>query len=180
MLILQQKMTEEFIKEFISQCIHRIDENTNRLITCLDEVEESETWKRPNENSNSVGNLVLHLCGNIRQYVISSLGNIDDVREREKEFSADGGYTKSELLQKLLVTLDEAKNTILGASNDELLRKRKVQGYTYSGIGIIVHVTEHYSYHTGQIVFWTKILRNKDLEFYAGVDLNIKNEVRPR
>ena len=179
-LILQQKMTEEFIKEFISQCIHRIDENTNRLITCLDEVEESETWKRPNENSNSVGNLVLHLCGNIRQYLISSLGNSDDVREREKEFSADGGYTKSELLQKLLVTLDEAKNTILGASNDELLRKRKVQGYTYSGIGIIVHVTEHYSYHTGQIIFWTKILRNKDLGFYAGVDLNIKNEVRRR
>jgi len=52
-----------------------------------------------------------------------------------------------------------------------------VQGYYHSGIGIIIHVTEHYSYHTGQIIFWVKLLKNKDLGFYAGIDLNVKNEI---
>ncbi len=98
------------------------------------------------------------------------------MREREKEFSADGGYSGSELLKKLTDTLDEAKNIIQNISGEELLRKRKVQGYTHSGIGIIIHVTEHYSYHTGQVIFWTKLLKDKDLGFYAGIDLNVKNE----
>jgi len=124
-----------------------------------------------------VGNLLLHLCGNIRQYAISSLGNTSDVRERDKEFSADGGYSKSGLLQKLIATIEEAKRIIQNVSEVELLKKRKVQGYIYSGLGIIIHVTEHYSYHTGQIIFWTKLLKNKDLNFYAGVNLNIKNEL---
>jgi len=169
-------MSQGFKSEFIDQSIHRIDENTKRLRACLDELDESDMWRRPNENSNSVGNLILHLCGNIRQYAISSLGNLPDTREREKEFSAGAGYSKLELFDKLSSTVDEAKGVMQNVSTIELLRNRKVQGYTYSGIGIIVHVTEHYSYHTGQIIFWTKLLKNKDLGFYAGVDLNAKNE----
>jgi uncharacterized damage-inducible protein DinB len=170
-------MSEEFVKEFIDQFIQRIDENNQKIITCLKELEEAETWKRPNQNSNSVGNIILHLCGNIRQYAISSLGQIEDIRERDKEFSADGGYSKSELLKKLTDTVEQAKNIIKNSSEAELLRKRQVQGFTHSGVGIIVHVTEHYSYHTGQIIFWTKLLRDKDLGFYANINLNKKNEI---
>jgi uncharacterized damage-inducible protein DinB len=170
-------MNGEFIKEFISQAIHRIDENTPKLIACVRELEEADIWKRPNPHSNSVGNIILHLCGNIRQYAISSLGNRQDVRERDKEFSADRTYSATELLKNLTDTLDEAKDIIQNVSEKELLRKRKVQGYTHSGIGIVIHVTEHYSYHTGQIIFWTKLLKDKDLGFYANVDLNAKNEV---
>ena len=169
-------MAEEFIREFIDQAIYRISENTTKLTSCLDQLDETETWKRPNENSNSVGNIILHLCGNIRQYAISSLGNMEDVRERDKEFSVAGGHSKSELIKKLIVTVEEAKSIIQNIGSDELLRKRQVQGYYQSGIGIILHVTEHYSYHTGQIIFWTKLLKNKDLGFYAGIDLNVKND----
>lgn len=170
-------MSAEIIKEFISQAIYRIDENTQKLTTCVQELEESEIWKRPNPHSNSVGNIILHLCGNIRQYAISSLGNTKDVRERNKEFSADGGYSAEELLKKLTDTIHEAKNIIQNITEEELLRKRQVQGFTHSGIGIIIHITEHYSYHTGQVIFWIKLLKDKDLGFYAGVDLNVKNEV---
>ena len=169
-------MNEKFIGEFIGQAIHRIDENTQKLATCMQELNESEIWKRPNLHSNSVGNIILHLCGNIRQYAISSLGNSKDVRERDKEFSADGGNSGPELFRKLTDTIEQAKNVIQSTTEQELLRERKVQGYTHSGIGIILHVTEHYSYHTGQIIFWTKLLKDKDLGFYAGVDLNTKNE----
>lgn len=168
-------MNEEFIKEFIDQSIHTSSENTTKITACLDELQEADIWRRPNEHSNSVGNIILHLCGNIRQWVISSLGNFEDIRERDKEFSADGVYSKSELLKKLITTVEEAKAIIQSTAGNELLRKRQVQGYYYSGIGIIVHVTEHYSYHTGQIIFWTKLLKNKDLGFYAGVNLNIRN-----
>ena len=170
-------MTEEFVKELTDQSITRIDENTQKLIICLNELEEAETWKRPNQHSNSVGNIILHLCGNIRQYVISSLGQMEDIRERDKEFSADGGYSKSELLKKLSDTVEQAKNIIKNISETELLRKRQVQGFTLSGIGIIIHVTEHYSYHTGQIIFWTKLLKDKDLGLYANINLNAKNEI---
>lgn len=161
--------------EFIEQTILRVEENTPKIIACLDELNEEQVWVRPNESSNSVGNLILHLCGNIRQYIISSLGNWPDMRERDKEFSATGGYTKKDLKNKLTETIEEAVSTIKECDENSLLKTRSVQGFSFSGIGIIIHVTEHYSYHTGQIIFWTKLLKNKDFGFYAGIDLNRKN-----
>ena len=139
-------------------------------------ISEDDVWKRINNSSNSIGNLILHLCGNITQYAISSLGNAVDLRNRDLEFSIDKGYSKSELLEKLNTTLEEAKEIINKTTLEEYLRKREVQGFTFSGVGIVIHVTEHYSYHTGQIAFWVKQLKNKDLGFYDGVDLTIKNK----
>ena len=170
-------MADQLIIEFIEQSWHRIDENTPKVIKCMNELEEDDIWKRPNHSSNSVGNIILHLCGNITQYIISSLGGAEDKRERDKEFSTNGGYSKSELVEKLSSTIDKAKAIIKTMDKQSLLRKRSVQGFEYSGMGIIIHVTEHYSYHTGQIIFWTKLLKDKGLEFYAGIDLNKKNKL---
>ena len=170
-------MTNAFIKEFIEQSIYRIEENTHRIIKCLQEIDEIEIWKFPNDNSNSIGNLILHLCGNIRQYVISALGETKDIREREKEFSIKTGHTKSELLNELTHTTSEAAGIIKNIDENRLTKIYSVQGFYLSGIGIIIHVTEHYSYHTGQIVFFTKQIKNKDLGFYANIDLNVKNEI---
>ncbi len=165
-----------FANEFKEQAIFRLGENTPRIIRCLNELEEAEIWMWPNSASNSVGNLVLHLCGNIRQYIISSLGGLPDTRERDQEFSAKSGYNRAELIAMISVTLAEAIATIQRADEESLLRKRSVQGFEFTGIGIIIHVVEHYSYHTGQIAFWTKLLKDKDLGFYAGFDLNAKNK----
>lgn len=170
-------MNEEIAKEFIDQIIYRLDESTRMVQLSFEKLSEEEIWKRPNESSNSIGNLIVHLCGNITQYAISSLGNTEDNRKRDEEFSIEGGVTKSELLNKLKHTVEKAKEVLLEISISELLRKREVQGFTFSGIGIAIHVTEHYSYHTGQIAFWTKQLKNKkSLGFYDGIDLNIKNK----
>lgn len=163
-------------KELIDQCILRMEENTPKIFACLDELEEIEIWKRPNDASNSIGNIILHLCGNIRQYAISSLGHLPDVREREKEFSALGGPTKNELKEELESTLKQAIGIIKNISEEELLKIRLVQGFRLSGIGIIIHVVEHYSYHTGQVVFWTKLLKNHGFDFYTNHDLNLKTE----
>lgn len=168
-------MQNNAIDEIKAQIILRMEENTPRIERCLRELSEPEIWQRPNAASNSVGNLLLHLCGNIRQYAIASLGNREDHRQRDAEFAAREGYSAAELLEKLQSTAAEALETIRQASDAEMLRERSVQGFQMSGIGIAVHVCEHYSYHTGQIAFWVKLLKDKDLGFYANLDLNVKN-----
>jgi len=98
-------MKQSFEKEFIGQAINRSEENTPKIQKCLHELTEDEIWQRPNPSSNSVGNIILHLCGNITQYILSSLGKIEDKRERDKEFSTKGGLNKKELFDKLHSTL---------------------------------------------------------------------------
>ncbi len=166
-----------FSEELIGQSIVRMEENTERIEKCLAMLSEDEVWKKPNLSSNSVGNLILHLCGNIRQYIISSLGKAEDTRTRDLEFSATGGFSKKELFVKLSKTVSEAAGVLKNLDEKDLLTVNSVQCYDLSGIGIIIHVVEHYSYHTGQIAFWTKLLKDKDLGFYADQDLDAKNEI---
>lgn len=167
---------QELRDELIWNTGYRMNESLRMIKICLDKLPEDKIWLKPNESSNSIGNLMLHLCGNITQYGIASIKNEEDNRKRDEEFEATSGYTKAELIQKLSDTIDEAKRAFYEAPLDELLRKRFVQGFNFSGVGNIIHVTEHLSYHTGQITLWTKLLENKDLGFYDGVNLNVKNE----
>lgn len=170
------KTQEDTITALLDSLLFRMDEKTAMILKCLDMLTEEELWRRPNEVSNSAGNLILHLCGNITQYAISALGGIEDMRKRDLEFSTLGGFSKEELIKKLNSVLNEAKTVMLSRSQEEWLSAYKVQGFTLSGIGIAVHVVEHYAYHTGQLAFWTKQLKEQDLGFYSGTDLNAKNE----
>jgi uncharacterized damage-inducible protein DinB len=165
-------MTNAIAEEFRRQIVRRLGESRQRLEKCVGELTEEEIWRRPNPASNSVGNLLLHLRGNLTQWVLCGVGGAEDRRERDAEFAARGGRGKDELLAGLLAVIDAAAGWAAGAGEGELLRIRPVQGYRVSGIDIFVHVTEHLSYHTGQIAFWTKLLKDKDLGFYAGADLN--------
>jgi uncharacterized damage-inducible protein DinB len=166
-----------FTKEFIEQSISRFEENTPKIEKCLAELTEDELWRRPNASSNSTGNIILHLCGNITQYILSSLGNMEDKRERDKEFSSTRVLQKAELMDKLKTTVKAAVKIMRSLDNDAMLRKHSVQGYDLTAIGILIHVVEHYSYHTGQIIFWTKLVKDKDLGFFSNVDLNKKNKI---
>lgn len=169
-------MEEVLIAEFKGQIVFRLNECLPRILQCLDELTEDQLWQKPNDVLNSVGNLVLHLCGNIRQYAISSLGRQPDVRQRATEFDTEGGIKRSELAAMLTDTVSEAFETIQSVAIEEWLRSRKVQGFELTGIGIMIHVAEHFSYHTGQIAFWTKYLQKRDLGFYADADLGQVNE----
>nr|WP_298789606.1 DinB family protein [uncultured Allomuricauda sp.] len=169
-------MDNQIQEEFVLNANYRMDESLRMIKICLDKLSEEVIWQKPNEATNSIGNLILHLCGNITQYGIASLQGIEDNRNRDEEFSVLSGYTKNELFQKLVSTVEDAKKAISEVTIEELLKKRSVQGFEFSGIGNIVHVVEHFSYHTGQIALWTKILNNQDLGFYDGIDLTVKNE----
>ncbi len=167
---------EKIISEFVQNALYRLDESTRMVTIAMEKLSEEQIWKRFNASSNSVGNLILHLCGNIRQYAISSLGARTDIRQREEEFSAKSGDTKAQLLQKLNDTVEEAKSIIRSCPMENWIERREVQCYVFSGIGVVLHVVEHYSYHTGQIAFWTKQLIDGELGFYEGVDLTKKNK----
>lgn len=168
-------MEEKIREEFVQNSLYRLDENMRMNSISLKHLSDEDIWKRPNESLNSIGNLILHICGNMTQYVIASLGGTEDIRERDVEFTVESGYTKKELLQKLADTVEAAKRVINDAKVDQLVRKREVQGFYFSGIGVVLHAVEHYSYHTGQIAFWVKQVKNMDLGFYDGQDLNVKN-----
>ncbi|NNK74497.1 MAG: DUF1572 family protein [Maribacter sp.] len=164
------------VEEFAKNAVYRMDESTRMIQRSLGQISEREAWLKPNESLNSIANLILHVCGNITQYIIASLGESEDARERDLEFSTSKGYDKYELMTKLEETVEKAKGIIKDADLEQLLKIREVQGFSLSGAGVILHVVEHYSYHTGQIAFWVKQLKNKDLGFYEGRDLNTKNK----
>jgi uncharacterized damage-inducible protein DinB len=168
-------MEKALRNEVIDSACYRMEESMRMIGKCIEKLSENDIWRRPNTSSNSIGNIMLHLCGNIRQYAIASLGGREDIRERDKEFSARSGYDGDALLKMLGETVAEAAAVMRGSDAAALIRVRKVQGFELSGIGVITHVVEHLSYHTGQIAFWTKILMDTDLGFYKGVDLNQKN-----
>lgn len=166
----------EIVEKFAEQSVYRLNESFRMINKCFDQLSEEEIWKRPNASANSIGTLIIHVCGNITQYVISSLGNREDKRNRDNEFATHSGFSKAELLAKLENTLQQAKEVIIHASEAELVKMHSVQGFNLPGLGNVIHIVEHLSYHTGQIALLTKLMINKDLGFYDGIDLNVKNK----
>ena len=147
------------------------DESLPRILKCIDQLTDEQIWWRPNETSNSIGNLVLHLCGNVSQWIGSGLGGLPDTRARQSEFDRREGINKEELSQLLQSTMTQILPVISNLPSEELLPKRAVQTFEESGLSILVHVTEHFSYHTGQIAYITKMLTDRQLGFYEGVIL---------
>jgi len=113
-----------------------------------------------------VGNLVLHLSGNVRQWIVSGVGNRPDVRERDKEIAARGGMGTDELIAKLRGAVQEAVATIEPLTSTQMAEMRSIQGYNGTVMEAIYHVVEHFSMHTGQILFATKMMTGSDLGFY--------------
>ena len=150
-----------------------IDEGLVRIKKCLHQISEEEVWLRPNENCNSVGNLILHLCGNVRQWILSGIGEFPDNRERDNEFNLTSRVSKQQLLLQLQDLMQEVETCLDKLTAEDLLIKRKVQAFEESKLSMLIHVVEHFSYHVGQISYIVKSMKNVDLAYYADVDLNI-------
>lgn len=148
-----------------------LGESVPRLKKCLGLLSQEEVWRHPNAETASVGNLVLHLLGNVRQYVVSGLGGAPDRRRRAQEFAEAGPLPTSELLSRLDALVAEVEEALDRVDPVSLLEKRRVQGFEESGLSILVHVVEHFSYHVGQISYVTKARLAVDLKYYDGVNL---------
>lgn len=169
-------MQSSWHEDFKENAIFRLDENVRMISIALSKISEDEIWIMQNQALNTLGNQLLHICGNLTQYIISGLGGKPDERDRELEFSTEDGYTRDELLQKLLLTVQSATIIIEDALPENLLNKRQVQGFNYSGIGLVLHAVEHFSFHTGQVASQVKLIIDEPLGFYVGYDLNVHNE----
>lgn len=148
------------------------DESQKRIHTCLENISEADLWFRPNDQSNSIGNLILHLNGNIRQWILTGLGGNPDIRVRQQEFDEKGPVELDVLRNKLDATLLEVRELLEKLPAEILTKKIVVQGFQETGISILIHVVEHFSYHTGQITYITKMLKNKNLKYYGDINLD--------
>ena len=166
-------MSGAFAVAFIDECKLRLfDESLPRIKKCIGLLSEDEIWYRPNAETVSVGNFVLHLCGNVRQWICTGLGRQADHRERSKEFTETGPIPTAQLLERLESTMRDARIVIDAIDPPSLIEKRPVQAYNESGISILVHVVEHFSYHTGQITYYTKSRKAVSTGYYEGHNLS--------
>jgi uncharacterized damage-inducible protein DinB len=156
----------DLAKSFLNQAQRLLSRvHLPRIGRCLEALSTEEIWWRPNPASNSVGNLVLHLEGNVRQWIISGLGGAPDIRQRDREFRDQGPIPRTELLAELRTTVDQACRVLAGLSPEDLARRHSIQGFRVTGLEAVFHVAEHFSHHAGQIILATKFLRGKDLRF---------------
>ena len=152
---------------FLASTRNRLfNEHWPRLKACLEPLTVDQIWWRPNEASNSIGNLVLHLNGNVTQWIVTSFNRGEDKRNRPAEFSAAGGLTAVELLDRLGVTMNEAAKVLDRLTVDDLLAPYEIQGYKTRGLDAVYHVVDHFGLHFGQIAYITKNLTATDLGFY--------------
>ncbi len=170
--------TNTFHELLLNETKRRLfEEGVTRIEKCLNMLNEQQIWYRPNEQSNSIGNLVLHLCGNVRQWIVSGLGNAADTRQRQLEFDEQGPISTSALLERLHQVMAEVEMVLMQLTPDDLLQGKNIQGFQETGLSVLVHVVEHFSYHVGQITYITKWLTNQSTDYYGGLNLEIKNQL---
>jgi hypothetical protein len=160
-------MNNEIGNAFLLQArMHLNDDFMPKIEKCLDVLSEEDVWWRAHETNNSVGNLLLHLSGNVQQWIVSGIGGKPDTRQRPLEFSERNPIPKRIVWSKLQGVVAEASQILESFPAGQLLEKRKIQGFDKTALQAIFHVVEHFSLHTGQIIYITKLRQDRDLKFY--------------
>jgi len=148
---------------FLNVSVNKLNQSVDRIAICLAKLSDDQIWARGHENENAVGNLVLHLCGNVRQWIMHGLGGQPDIRVRDSEFAAAGGTSAAELTALIRGTIEEATAILGTLQAEQLTRIHQIQGRTASGVEAVMSVVEHFGQHTGQIIYATKNLTGEDL-----------------
>ena len=151
---------------FNEYAARKMEDHFSQIRRCAALLSEEQLWFRANAHSNSVGNLLLHLNGNISQWILGGIGGRAISRDRQAEFDARGPMAREKVLEPLTRTISEACSVIRSQSAEELAREREIQKYRVSGLAAILHVVEHMAFHAGQIVTTTKWLLDVDLSLY--------------
>jgi uncharacterized damage-inducible protein DinB len=159
-------MSDTVANLFLTFSSDRLQLFTSRIVDCLGRLSNEQIWARGAENENSIGNLVLHLCGNVQQWIASGVGGEADVRDRDAEFAAQGGVAARELQDRLETTIHKASEVIRAVPETRLTEKITVQNQQKALLEAIYTVVEHFAQHTGQIIFATKMLTGRDLGYY--------------
>jgi uncharacterized damage-inducible protein DinB len=168
-----ERTTTELFIEFSR---HKLMEHYwPRLRECVESLTDEQIWWRPNNESNSIGNLVLHLNGNVRQWLVASFNRLEDQRERAAEFNQRERISGRAVTEQLGATMQQAAEVLSRLTEADLLTSFEIQGYKVKGLDAVYQVVEHFGLHYGQIVYVTKMLRSEDLGFYR--ELNATGRV---
>lgn len=170
--------------DIVSEVLHTMNAQMNRIEKCLNLLTYDQIWTRLQSNMNSIGNLCIHLVGNEYQHFVSGIGEKPLIRERSLEFTMQGGYKKEELIKILRSVRDEATSILEQVTEDDLhkditvnysledwntMKNRnedeKEPFYRKRLLTLLFQVSEHYGYHAGQIVVFTKLLQPSDESF---------------
>lgn len=147
-----------------------LDQYWPRLRTCVESLTDEQVWWRPNDASNSIGNLILHLNGNVQQWLVAPFARVADARNRPAEFGERRHIPAATLLEQLDATMRRAAEVLARLTDADLRAPLHIQGYTVSGLDAVYQVVEHFGLHYGQISYITKMLRGQDLGFYRELD----------
>jgi len=146
--------------------VEKLSDHFAQIRRCVGLLSDQQLWFRPNESSNSVANLLLHLRGNVLQWIVAGLGGQLIRRDRKAEFTRREALPREELIEPLRETLDRAASIIDRMDDAALAREYEIQEYRVTGVAVVAHVLEHFAFHTGQIVTITKWLLDVDLSLY--------------
>jgi uncharacterized damage-inducible protein DinB len=154
----------EFGAQFIETARSFFNEYLTRIAACMEQVTETDVWWRPNEETNSIGNLMLHISGSLRQWIVVGIGGEADQRIRQQEFDERSAIPKEELFTKLSSTVQAADDVLAWIHPAQLSEKMQLFGTEVTWMFAIFHMVEHFSMHAGQIILITKLRTAKDLK----------------
>jgi len=169
-------MTGDVFRKFASD---KLKQYCGRIQICLGKLSSEQIWARGSENENAAGNLVLHLCGNVRQWIGTGVAGLPDIRQRDAEFEARGGMEAKALGALLESIVNDAAAQIEAVSDERLAERVQIQNYHVTRLEAILHVLTHFGEHTGQILFATKLLTGEGLGFYAHLKKPAHREAVP-
>lgn len=141
-----------------------------KIRSAVEKLSEEDIWWKPNAASNSIGNLLLHLSGNLAQWIVSAVGGRPDERQRHLEFDPEQRSSAAAMLEGLATTVADASEVLANVDHAILGDMRTIQGREVTCLEAIYHAVEHFSMHTGQILYIAKLRSGSDLNFYQLVD----------
>jgi uncharacterized damage-inducible protein DinB len=144
-------------RSVLDEATSTLETSFSTIVHCLEQLDDEQVWWRPRTEMNSIGNLVLHLAGNVRQWIISGIGAADDRRQRAEEFSERGPRPKTEILQQLSDVIAEASDVLAKATAEEMAVTRRVQEFGCTGWRTIFDSVPHFKGHTQEIVSMTRM-----------------------
>jgi hypothetical protein len=157
---------ERLGRGYLAEAQRRLTECAGKIKHCLKQLDEEQVWWRPRESANSIANLILHLCGNVRQWIIAGVGGAADLRNRPREFSDHGPIPKAQLLRRLEETVHEACHVLSKAeTEDELLAPRRIQGFDETVLAAIFSSVAHFAGHTQEIIWVTRFQLGDEYRF---------------
>jgi uncharacterized damage-inducible protein DinB len=167
----ETQLTVDLAREFVARSrYYLMDEYRTKLRRAVNALPADVIWQRANEGSNSVGNLLLHLAGNVGQWIVTGVGGAPDTRDRRAEFNTRGGASADELLGRLDSVLAEADAVLSSLSADTLAERRTIQGRDVSVMAAVYSAVQHFSTHLGQIIMIAKEQSPGAIRFYDDSD----------